>query len=251
MTKLYRMKEFSKLTSVTKRALQYYDDINLLTPSSKTESGHRLYSEADILKLQQITTLKYLGFTLEQIKNLVIYQDMGLEQSLIMQCEMLSTQASQIQQSIKLAQHALTMLQQEGNVDWNDISTMIGVLNMKETNVDSWFKKFFTTQQEYNQFNSQFTPSEWKDYSDRWDQMFKEGTKLLNTDPAANASQNFVKRWLALVEVAYSNYPEIRKKTWEAFKTNEGAIQNLPYFNKELIEFIEKAAEVYRKNSSN
>jgi len=62
MDTMYRIKEFSDKTSVTVRTLQYYDDIDLLKPSSRSQAGHRLYSEGDMLKLQQITTLKFMGF---------------------------------------------------------------------------------------------------------------------------------------------------------------------------------------------
>jgi len=35
--------------------LDYYDEINLLSPFSKTDEGHRLYAENDVLRLQQIS----------------------------------------------------------------------------------------------------------------------------------------------------------------------------------------------------
>ena len=68
MAKTYKIKAFSKLTSVTVRTLQYYDDIGLLVPSFKTESSYRLYSDGDLFRLQQIIALKYMGFNLKQIQ---------------------------------------------------------------------------------------------------------------------------------------------------------------------------------------
>ena len=52
MIETYRIKKFSELTSVTVRTLQYYDEIDLLKLSTRMASGHRLYSEGDMLKLQ-------------------------------------------------------------------------------------------------------------------------------------------------------------------------------------------------------
>ena len=53
------------------RTLDYYDEIGLMKPSSKTEGGHRLYSEGmDVLRLERILALKYMGFSLEQIKDI-------------------------------------------------------------------------------------------------------------------------------------------------------------------------------------
>ena len=68
MTDIYRVAEFAKLAGVTVRTLQYYDRIDLLKPSDSTEGGHRLYQRSDLLRLQQILTLKWMGFKLDQIK---------------------------------------------------------------------------------------------------------------------------------------------------------------------------------------
>lgn len=61
--------EFAKKTGTTVRTLQYYDKEGLLVSSGKSEGGRRLYTEKDIVKLHQILSLKYLGFSLDDIKN--------------------------------------------------------------------------------------------------------------------------------------------------------------------------------------
>ena len=48
------IQQLTRETGVTVRTLRYYDQIDLLNPSGKTEGGHRLYSEADVIRLQQI-----------------------------------------------------------------------------------------------------------------------------------------------------------------------------------------------------
>lgn len=57
MTEQFKVKQFSELTGVTVRTLHHYDRIGLLQPKQKTARGYRLYSEADMLRLQQILTL--------------------------------------------------------------------------------------------------------------------------------------------------------------------------------------------------
>ena len=64
----YQIKQMSDMTSVTVRTLQYYDEIGLVKPSHRSAAGYRLYSDDDILVLHKITTLKFFGFTLQQIK---------------------------------------------------------------------------------------------------------------------------------------------------------------------------------------
>ena len=60
--------EIAKKMGVTIRTLQYYDKEGLLTPSSESEGGRRLYTDKDLLMLNQIISLKSLGFSLEDIK---------------------------------------------------------------------------------------------------------------------------------------------------------------------------------------
>jgi DNA-binding transcriptional MerR regulator len=61
---LYRTGQLASKASVTVRTLHYYDRAGLLSPSKYTESGHRLYTDEDLL----ILALKRLGLSLEQIQ---------------------------------------------------------------------------------------------------------------------------------------------------------------------------------------
>jgi DNA-binding transcriptional MerR regulator len=66
--RFYRTGQFAKMTSVTLRTLRFYDKVGLLSPTEYTEAGYRLYSEDDLLTLQHILALKFLGFSLDEIK---------------------------------------------------------------------------------------------------------------------------------------------------------------------------------------
>ena len=60
--------ELAKKMRTTVRTLQYYDREGLLSPSAESEGGRRLYIDKDIFKLHQIQSMKYLGFSLDDIK---------------------------------------------------------------------------------------------------------------------------------------------------------------------------------------
>lgn len=64
----YTVKELSKLAGVSIRTLHHYDDINLLKPSERTDSNYRIYTEKELLRLQQILFFKELEFSLDEIK---------------------------------------------------------------------------------------------------------------------------------------------------------------------------------------
>ncbi|WP_094397927.1 MerR family transcriptional regulator [Thermoanaerobacterium thermosaccharolyticum] len=67
--KYYKIEDVSIKTGLTKRAIRYYEDLNLIAPK-RTDSGYRLYTDEDIDKIQKIISLKEsLGFSLAEIKN--------------------------------------------------------------------------------------------------------------------------------------------------------------------------------------
>src|SRR3954454_13872584 len=65
------VREVAELAVVTVRALHHYDEIGLLKPSGRSESGYRLYSHGDLLRLQEIVAWRQLGFTLRDVQELV------------------------------------------------------------------------------------------------------------------------------------------------------------------------------------
>lgn len=60
--------ELAKLTGVSIRTLHYYDEIGLLSPRH-SPSGYRLYGEKDVVRLQQVRSLRHLGLSLQEISN--------------------------------------------------------------------------------------------------------------------------------------------------------------------------------------
>lgn len=63
--------QVAKITGISTRTLQYYDEIALLKPSTLTASGYRLYDDAALEKLQEILFFKELGFKLMDIKEIL------------------------------------------------------------------------------------------------------------------------------------------------------------------------------------
>lgn len=68
----YSSGEFAKMAHVTKKTLRYYDEKSILRPALVTEKGARFYTDADLGRLQQILLLKYLGFSLSDIKEMLL-----------------------------------------------------------------------------------------------------------------------------------------------------------------------------------
>ncbi|MBQ3108254.1 MAG: MerR family transcriptional regulator [Clostridia bacterium] len=66
----YTTGELAKLTGVSVRTVQYYDQRNILTPSELSEGGRRLYSEEDLKKMKIICFLREAGLSINGIGEL-------------------------------------------------------------------------------------------------------------------------------------------------------------------------------------
>ncbi|GAC67663.1 MerR family transcriptional regulator [Gordonia soli] len=63
--------DIARMVGVSVRTLHHYDQIGLVIPSQRSNSGYRLYSDADMERLHQVLTYRELGFVLEQIATLL------------------------------------------------------------------------------------------------------------------------------------------------------------------------------------
>ena len=68
----YSSGQFAGMAHVTLRTIRYYDKQGILKPSFVNESGARFYTDEDFARLQQILLLKYLGFSLDDIREMII-----------------------------------------------------------------------------------------------------------------------------------------------------------------------------------
>src|SRR5215207_3727964 len=144
--RLYRTGQFARKASVSIRTLRYYDKEGLLAPSHYSESGYRLYTDADLANLQQILAMKFLGFSLDEIKALLrptaVPQSLG--DVLAQQKEMMRAKRVQLDGIIQAIDETAKLLS-SGECDWESLVRVIQAIKM-EQNKD-WAKKYFTPEQ--------------------------------------------------------------------------------------------------------
>lgn len=104
---MFKIGEFSRLSRVSVRMLRHYDQLGLLTPS-KTDvfTGYRYYSADQLLRLNRILALRDLGFSLEQIAEM-LNEDVSTEQLL----GMLRLQRADVEQRMQAEQARLARLE--------------------------------------------------------------------------------------------------------------------------------------------
>jgi len=143
--KLYLVREFADMAGVTVRTLQYYDRIGVLQPADKTDKQHRLYERKDLLKLQQIITLKQLGFTLKEIKEMIQHPNYDLRSGLEAQKKAVDAQIKQLQHVSSALENALQALNSTNNWDWETVQFIIqGVTDKRYLD---WVRKYYSDEQ--------------------------------------------------------------------------------------------------------
>ncbi len=119
MTRWY-VKELSDLTRVSVQTLHYYDRIELLKPSLRLDNGYRLYSEADLLKLQQILALKFFGFNLLRIKTLLA-DDVNMIEHFAVQSQFLQKKAKIHTEASNTLKNIITNCNTDESVSWKTV----------------------------------------------------------------------------------------------------------------------------------
>lgn len=71
MEKQLKIGEYAKLTGVTIKTVLHYHKMGLLAEAKRSPGGYRLYGVADLNRMRSIKRLKYLGLSLEQIKEIL------------------------------------------------------------------------------------------------------------------------------------------------------------------------------------
>ena len=84
-----KLSEVTKLTGVSRRALQEYDRLDLVNPSGKTEAGYWLYDDAAIQRILLVQVFVEAGYERKRIKQIIDSEDFDIDKELNKVVEML------------------------------------------------------------------------------------------------------------------------------------------------------------------
>ncbi len=125
------VKDLSNLAGVSVQTLHHYDRIGLLKPSIRLANGYRLYSEKDLVKLQQILALKFFGFELAQIKNL-LEDEVNIAEHFAIQVQFLEEKAKALNEASKIGKSMLSEYLSDKSISWETIMKGIEIHNMTQ-----------------------------------------------------------------------------------------------------------------------
>ena len=134
-TGYYSSGEFARMAHVTLRTIRYYDKQDILKPSFVSEAGARFYTDEDFARLQQILLLKYLGFSLDDIREMTIddadYHFML--NALNIQLKLVQDRIEQMQLVEKAIKDTSEAIQEEHTIDWNQMLNLIHLTGMEKS----------------------------------------------------------------------------------------------------------------------
>lgn len=137
---LYTAGRFARKAGVTMRTIHYYDKEGILQPSSHSDAGYRLYNDEDFGRLQKILTLKFLGFSLDEIKGIIKSEaaDSNLKTSLDMQEKIIEQKIKHLELVKKAVNEARQIAVTNDQINWNRFINIIKVINMERTMLDQY-----------------------------------------------------------------------------------------------------------------
>ncbi|MEO5931123.1 MAG: MerR family transcriptional regulator [Candidatus Kapaibacterium sp.] len=198
--KYYKIREFARRAGVTVRTLHHYDRLGLLKPSAVSESGYRLYGTGDFARLQQIVTLKFLGFSLQQIGELLGGSVYDLPAMLRMQRSIMEERRAQLEKAIRAIGTAEEIVASGGEPDWETFTYIIEVVTME--NNKEWMEQYYSEEQlaRLAERREEMTSEGMLKAQRDWADLINEVKESLDEDPAGGKAQSLAARWSALVE---------------------------------------------------
>mgnify|MGYP005954548591 FL=1 len=131
----YSSGQFARMANVSLRTIRYYDQQNILKPSFVNDSGARFYTDADFARLQQILLLKYLGFSLNDIREMTI-KDMDYHfmlNSLKMQKKLIQDKIEQMQLVENAINNTTEAIEQNREINWSQMLDLIHLTGMENS----------------------------------------------------------------------------------------------------------------------
>jgi len=237
--------EIAKRMGITVRTMHHYDKAGLLSPSGESESGYRLYTDKDLVKLNQILSMKHLGFSLDEIKNRLMPLDTPDEVA-----KLLAEHAAAIRNKLETLAVSLNAVEalraevvQMQKVDFKKYAYIIANLQMNNENY--WLIKHMDNDT-LDYLGSRFTGKKDKAAAKikEMNRLNKEGARLQaeGVAPDSERGQAFAKEyWNMVLELTGGDTSIIAKLVESADSIERENIGNMR-------DFAHEALDVYFTN---
>jgi len=234
--------ELARRTGLSVRTLHHYDEIGLLSPSEHTASGHRLYTPEDVARLQQILSLRQLGFSLEEMKQCLGQPDYSPLRVVELHLARVREQLAQMQQLGRRLEALAAHLRSAEPVSVGEfIQTIEGI---------TMFEKYYTPEQlqQLEERRRTLGPEAIKAVEAEWPQLMAAMRAEMEkgSDPASEPVQKLAARWSELVRAFTGGDAGIEKSLNTAYQ-QEPAAGAKHGLDPRLFEYVGRAMAAAKK----
>jgi MerR family transcriptional regulator, thiopeptide resistance regulator len=188
--------DLAKQTGVSVRTLHYYDEIGLLSPSHRTEVGYRLYGEGDIIRLQQIVSLRQIGFSLEEIRECLRQSNFSFDR-------VIHLHTARLREQIELSQKLLNRLERIAQTVNSAEAVSVEAL-IQTIEAICMLEKYYTPEQleMLKQRQEHLGEERIRQVQNDWKVLIEQVRTEMEkgTDSASESMQVLARRWLELIE---------------------------------------------------
>ncbi len=213
----WKVGELANRTGMSVRALHHYDEIGLLTPTLRTPSGHRLYQQSDVERLQQVQSLRLMGIPLDEVRRLLDGAGMSPREVIALHIAKLH---EHIALQNRLAERLEGLAMHLNTVEVASINDLCQIIQ-----VTTAMEKYFTPEQleVLRDRRTSITEEHMHEVRDSWNEIIPRVRKAMaaNVDPTSPEILAIAKRWKALVEEFTGGDPKIANAVMNMYD-NEG-----------------------------
>ena len=207
----WKVGELAGRTGVSVRTLRYYDEIGLLSPSRRSEGGHRLYTAEDVVRLQRIRSLTQLGFSLREVRGFLDRSDFPLERVIRLHLARLRERIELQRRLCDRLERVSDRLRSGEDVSSGEfIETVMEVIEMSEK-----IEKYYTPEQlEYlEQRRNEVGEARIREAEAEWPELMEQVRAEMEagTDPSDERVQALAARWMGLVREFTGGDPGIER----------------------------------------
>ena len=207
----WKVGELARRTGLSVRTLHYYDEIGLLTPSRRTQAGHRLYTADDVVRLQRIKSLQHLGFTLREVRECLDRPDFPLGRVIQLHLSRLKERIELQQRLCDLLERVAARLRSGEEVSSGEfVDTVMEVIEMSER-----LERYYTPEQlEYLEERRREVGEERiREGEAEWAELMEQVRAEMEagTNPSNERVQALARRWMGLLREFTGGDPGIER----------------------------------------
>lgn len=204
-SRFWKVGELAKASGTTVRTLHHYEEVGLLSPSYRSESGHRVYGENDVIRLQQILSLKQLGFPLEDIRNCLSEKKLTPLDVVRMHRQRVEEDSERLLELRNRLTNLERALSAQSPVSVDEFIKTIEVIQMHE--------KYFSKEQlqDLEARKTELGQDKIKEVQTRWEVLTNQVRSAMEkgTDPTESNVQKLAAEWNSLVTAFTGGNPKI------------------------------------------